>query len=255
MTQCTKCLRLLPLSEFHKHTTGLRRQCKACRRLYSHDYYLAHKEACLSYTKAWALANQDKRQEIERRAKIKKAQENPFKTCTKCKQLKALSHFTRKRTRKSSCCRECQHETYVKTREQAAIRAKAYYVSNRSKLLIQQRHKRHDNPECSLWLGARRRARKYGLEFTISPSDIVIPMVCPILLIPLSIGDGKAHYGSPTLDRKNPKIGYTSENIHVISFRANTIKSDASVEELKAVAEFCEKNPFLMTYDRLKNDP
>lgn len=88
----------------------------------------------------------------------------------------------------------------------------------------------------NLFQGARARAKRFGLPFTITVDDIKIPTVCPLLGIPIETGRGKIIPGSPSLDRVRPEDGYVPGNVWVISHRVNTIKSDASVEELELVA-------------------
>ena len=46
---------------------------------------------------------------------------------------------------------------------------------------------------------------------------------------------------TPSIDRINPKKGYIKENIIVVSMKANRIKTDATVEEIRKVADFYEK--------------
>lgn len=89
-----------------------------------------------------------------------------------------------------------------------------------------------------LWRGARYRAKKKGLDFDITFNDIHIPSFCPVLGIPLFPSNtGKTGFfpNSPSLDRINPKGGYTKDNVRVISCRANLLKSNASLEELEKV--------------------
>jgi hypothetical protein len=83
--------------------------------------------------------------------------------------------------------------------------------------------------EAKLWRAARCRARKRGIEFDLLLEDIVIPTVCPVLGTPLT---------SPSLDRFDPRRGYTADNVRVISMRANTIKNDASAEELEQILAY-----------------
>lgn len=87
---------------------------------------------------------------------------------------------------------------------------------------------------------ARTRARTAGVPFTITKEHIVIPTHCPILGIPLFPKLGKQGGGdnSPSLDRIEPGLGYVPGNIIVISNRANRLKSDASVKELRDIASF-----------------
>lgn len=86
---------------------------------------------------------------------------------------------------------------------------------------------------------ARVRARAAEVPFTILVKDIVIPTNCPILGIPLFTKKGKGGGdNSPSLDRIEPSRGYVPGNIIVISNRANRLKSDASIEELRSIASF-----------------
>lgn len=50
----------------------------------------------------------------------------------------------------------------------------------------------------------------------------------------------KRHDGSPTIDRIINDLGYVKGNVIVISWRANRIKSDATLAELKAIVAFYE---------------
>jgi hypothetical protein len=77
-----------------------------------------------------------------------------------------------------------------------------------------------------------------GLPCDISKDDVVIPERCPILGIPLSISSKTIGDSSPSIDRIIPDRGYVKGNIVVVSFRANRIKNDATVEELETVANW-----------------
>lgn len=86
--------------------------------------------------------------------------------------------------------------------------------------------------EARLWRAARCRARRRGIEFDLLLEDIVIPELCPALGTPME---------HPSLDRLDPSRGYTADNIRVISTRANTIKNDATVEELERVLAYMRR--------------
>lgn len=117
---------------------------------------------------------------------------------------------------------------------------------------------RRAHPEASLWVAAKRRAKLLGVPFAIVIEDIVIPEKCPILGIQLvrSMGKGSGNFGaSPSLDRIIPKLGYVRGNIAVISARANSIKSDASSETLRRVADWIDANaPSEITKHNLDNE-
>jgi hypothetical protein len=89
---------------------------------------------------------------------------------------------------------------------------------------------------------AKKRAKLAGVPFKLKRSDVVVPMCCPILNIPLKSGVGRSHDASPSLDRIEPRKGYVRGNIAVISQRANQIKNVASAMELFAVAHWLERH-------------
>lgn len=87
---------------------------------------------------------------------------------------------------------------------------------------------------------AKARAELKGWEFSITEDDIKIPDICPILKVPLKHVKGmpfRKDY-TPSLDRIDNTKGYVQGNVIIVSARANALKSDASLEELKALYEF-----------------
>lgn len=62
---------------------------------------------------------------------------------------------------------------------------------------------------------------------------------CPVFGVKF-VRHKKSHDYSPALDRFDPAKGYVKGNVVYISARANRIKYDASVEELKKVLAFVE---------------
>jgi hypothetical protein len=92
------------------------------------------------------------------------------------------------------------------------------------------KHKR-GTPRYMMWLAAKHRAKRDKLPFSITLADITIPMLCPLLKIPLDFTHKHLDY-SPSLDRIDTKAGYVKTNVWVVSYRANRIKTDASLAEL-----------------------
>ncbi len=89
--------------------------------------------------------------------------------------------------------------------------------------------------------GAKIRAKKKGIAFSLSPDDVSIPEFCPVLgirLLPTGGTVGLGREASPSLDRVDPDRGYVKGNVIVVSMRANRLRSDASVEELRALYSF-----------------
>jgi hypothetical protein len=93
-----------------------------------------------------------------------------------------------------------------------------------------------------LWHGAKSRAKAKGITFSLRITDVRVPSHCPVLGIPLATGNSTPLDSSPTLDRINPSGGYTSDNVAVISYRANSIKRNATVLELRLIANYMERH-------------
>ncbi len=87
-----------------------------------------------------------------------------------------------------------------------------------------------DNPEKRMISQIKSRCKKNNIFFDIGIEDVTIPSHCPVLGIPLDKRDANHH---PSLDRFDSSKGYTKENVSVISFRANHLKNDATVEEIE----------------------
>lgn len=95
---------------------------------------------------------------------------------------------------------------------------------------------RQHNRVSRLLSAAKERAKQKGIEFNLTHDDIRIPDLCPVLGIKLERGNGRTR---PELDRRDNSLGYVKGNVFVISGRANRLKADASVEELKAILAYC----------------
>jgi hypothetical protein len=103
---------------------------------------------------------------------------------------------------------------------------------------------RETHPVHLLLSGARERAKSKGLEYNLKPEDITIPKKCPILGIPLkrNTGSNKHSENSPSLDRFDSNKGYTKENTRVISYRANKLKNDGTVDEFIKILFYLMNN-------------
>ena len=81
--------------------------------------------------------------------------------------------------------------------------------------------------------------RRIPFDLTITElNNLSFPVTCPILGIPLKYNRGKAEDNSYSIDRINSNLGYTIDNIIVISLRANKLKNNASKNDLQLIAEF-----------------
>lgn len=215
-------------------------RCSKCGQYKSTDLFYIHKvhkrgfdAFCKDCRKQDSLA----RHRTEARGDF--TLELPDKECRSCGKVKAATEFKARNYAKKKfdwLCRACRSVRTTQTRDQ---------FKNRCSSSMWRKRLCEEEPEKLLWFRAKTRANKYHIEFNIEPSDIVIPKICPILGIPISLNifsdSEKVTYnnpGTPSLDRVDSTKGYIKGNVAVISYRANTIKNCGTAEEHQKIAEF-----------------
>lgn len=144
-----------------------------------------------------------------------------MKECNQCKKLLTLVNFdSNKRTKDGydNSCKACKKLNYQNRRDQDPIHT--YFIAKRS------------------WCKQR------DIEFSVTEDYLkeIWTNTCPILGTPIKLGSkGKGSHKSAHLDRFNPDEGYTKDNVAWISGRANRIKYDASLLELKQIVQWMER--------------
>lgn len=173
-----------------------------------------------------------------------------MKQCFKCKEVKEESEFTRDKRAKDglfSYCKACNsaraslayYSNLAASRKRNRDRDAENRDKARNKCKSWWKEKRMTDPAYCLWAGAKARAPRKGLEFSIIREDITIPEYCPVLGIKLVFDNtGGFQDSSPSIDRIDSAKGYTPDNIIITSWRANRIKTDATIEELEKVIAF-----------------
>lgn len=137
--------------------------------------------------------------------------------CNRCKRSVSVALFPKSKTNKSgrySYCKNCCHEQY-KAKRQNAIR----YTAGRFLADIRQRAKSRNIP-CDLDLPflmekfQTNRCELSGLEWrsesTITPY-------------------------SPSIDRIDPSLGYTKDNVRVILMGLNALKGSGTDQDMKTI--------------------
>lgn len=136
-----------------------------------------------------------------------------FRGCKTCEEVKPLTEF-HKHNRcwggYNSICKSCRKP--------------------KSKLDYKNKSR-----EYNIWHRAKTRSVRFGLEFNLELSDIIIPEVCPVFKTTFVVGHTDF---TPSIDRIDPTKGYVKGNIMIISNKANRIKSNGTPEEIMQVAEF-----------------
>jgi protein-arginine kinase activator protein McsA len=130
--------------------------------------------------------------------------------CNVCKEYKSEAMFTKSSQRKRGylyLCRTCNH--------------------NKHQELL------NNKPEWRLYRSTKNSAKARGLVHTIKPEDIPTPSHCKYLDIVLDYHmKSKQKYDSASVDRIDSSKGYTPDNIQVISILANSMKANATTNQL-----------------------
>jgi hypothetical protein len=88
-----------------------------------------------------------------------------------------------------------------------------------------------------LWGKSKKRAKEDGIDFTVSPADIVVPDICPVMGCRLGFEKGISDH-QPSLDRINNSLGYIPGNVRVISWRANYLKKNLTLEQMERMLQY-----------------
>lgn len=100
----------------------------------------------------------------------------------------------------------------------------------------------------SLYKRAKTRAKEKGREFSLSWEAYITAFPadnkCPVFGFELEQGDDgdMGRNNSPSIDRIDNDKGYTDDNIRIISKLANSMKQNATDEQLYAFAEWVLKD-------------
>lgn len=79
-----------------------------------------------------------------------------------------------------------------------------------------------------------------GYEWTVNFGELEWPTHCPILDIELDYFSEYRAENSPSFDRLDSSRGYVTGNVVVVSWRANRIKNDGTLEEHRKIMEYLE---------------
>jgi len=161
-----------------------------------------------------------------------------MKTCIICSCLLSdLNWSLSQKKNYISKCKDC-----LKTEKQ--LYQRTWYGTHKDQALAtQKRHKekqKQTNPikarAQAAYSDCRKRAIKHSMAFDLSPESILKIMqttkTCLYLGWELSFDTGLKNKTLASVDRIDSSKGYTLDNIQVISYLANLMKSSATPEEL-----------------------
>lgn len=149
----------------------------------------------------------------------------PYK-CSEKARAKRLEYYRNNR----EACLAYSRQYNKDHAEELAAKRKIYSKSYKEKNMKQY-----------LLSAAKFRAKKKGVIFNLSLDDFEIPDVCPVFGCPFKSAEKGNHPYAPSLDRIIPELGYVKGNVQVISYRANAIKWDSSLEELEKIVAYLRR--------------
>lgn len=174
-----------------------------------------------------------------------------FRDCNTCKQRTPYSGFADDKARASGkrpSCKACnskkQSVHYQKDPSKIFRSSKAWRARNIEHYRETGKEWAVNNPEKAKLLKIRGRSIRNGIPFDLEPDDLMFPEFCPVLGIRLSKKPGEFDTldNSPSIDKIIPSLGYTKGNVRIISMRANRLKQDSTIEELKAMIHYMKSS-------------
>jgi hypothetical protein len=95
----------------------------------------------------------------------------------------------------------------------------------------------------------RQSAIKNGIPFSITFEELHKPEFCPVLGVKLNYACSTGEDGKQTrdpckasIDKLVPELGYVPGNVFIISWRANKLKSNMSIDELEKILDYMKRN-------------
>lgn len=197
----------------------------------------------------WSSFNQDTYNYIKQNKN-----KSSGKCCKNCKNFKSYDeYYTHRSGNPEAVCKSCKNEKRALKKDLYNERKnkRRKELPNSNGVYQKLRYEKFkENPEeyqkfldkvknyskTNWWIDVlsriKRRCIKLDLPFNLTKEDLIVPEYCPILNIPISIGN-KEKLSCVSWDRIIPELGYVKGNVRAISGKANLMKLNCSFEELK----------------------
>lgn len=193
---CKKCKLELPIEKFQKSSKKdgcINRSCNPCMAIAAKARFHSVMKSQPNYRD-----NYDRRE--------------PVRVCSKCKTERPIRDFHWNMLVRLRACRFCDKKNVLRSTPEGWCR----HIAGKKAQL----HRRNRGPAFNVTI-------EHLLE--IMPAD----RCCPVLGLPFEFSVGHARNRQPSIDRIDPQGGYVNGNVAIISYRANRLKSDATIEELE----------------------
>jgi hypothetical protein len=165
------------------------------------------------------------------------------KCCNKCKKYVSLGLFSVNNANKdklSNTCKICDKEYQEKQRRKTPEKQLQYAREYQKK-----KRESFDYRLQMLINASKQRAKKKNIlhDLTIEDLRLIYPKdgKCPVFGFVLKFGNAGFRDHSPSIDKIDSKGGYTKDNVQVISWKANRLKTDATVKEIELLLSFMKQ--------------
>lgn len=161
------------------------------------------------------------------------------KQCSCCKDFKLLTCFSKNKAAKDGLqhkCKDCDN-SYQRSRKD---------LKNEWSKEYQMKRRKDPSYRLQMLLNtSKQRAIAKGREHTITIEDLkeIYPEdnKCPVFGFELEWNSAGFRETSPSIDRIDSSKGYTRDNVQILSWKANRLKSYATVEDLEAVLAYMKQ--------------
>lgn len=107
---------------------------------------------------------------------------------------------------------------------------------NKNKTDIEWRRKR-------LFRLLKNKANRRNIPFEINYEDVIWNTHCPVFGCKLVYDNlGNPISESASFDKIDPKLGYVKGNVIIISFRANWLKQDSTIDQIEKILSYMKRN-------------
>lgn len=121
-------------------------------------------------------------------------------------------------------------------------RARLYQVIQQHGLetpKLRNRQKQLTPEQYRVWKNLIAIKHRTDKEFTVTVDDLLpLPTHCPAMGIKLRYDNITQLDDSPSIDRIDNNLGYTPDNVVIVSHKANRAKNNCTVEELQSLVNY-----------------
>lgn len=172
------------------------------------------------------------------------------KVCSKCGKELSLGSFYKNGDGYRPECKKCKQKAEAARRsknvEVARAKERERYHKNRDKNIASMKRYRNTLKETNYFkffvMNKKKAALMAGLSWDLDEEYLrkIFTGICPVFGCSIHAGGTKDDYKAE-LDRLVPSKGYIKGNVRWISSRANRLKSDMSIDELKKILKYMEE--------------